>query len=176
MLVPSATFRLLIIAVAGLVCAGVAVGYVIITLNQNRLLLETQIAQIQQTQAQEAAFIQLRRLAEQSEAERAELQTFVLTQQNDAIVPLSLIEEEWGPQLGVKAVPTGISTKAAEPHNWLVLQFSLEGSAVGVRTMIQLLEQLPYVSELTAVSLQESDRGMTTAAVTVQIALLELPS
>lgn len=175
MLVPSATFKLFGITALVMVAACVAVGYAIVTLNQNRQLLETQVAQIQQTQAQEAAFIQLRRLAEQSETERSTLQTFVLAQQNDAIAPLSLIEEEWGPRLGVKTVPTGISTKADEPHNWLVLQFSFEGT-VGVRTMIQLLEQLPYVSEVTAVSLQESDRGMTKAAVTVQIALLELPS
>ncbi len=171
MVVQNRTIQAFAIAIGALLCASAALGFFVYQINRDRLTLETQISQIQQTQSQNSVLIQLRRLADQSVDDRQTLDGFILQQPNDAIQPLTLIDEIWASQLGVKTTSIGIDTKSGDSHDWVVLQFSIEGVPQSVRTMIQLLEQLPYVSEVTAISMRNSDRGSTVAEVTLQIAL-----
>lgn len=170
------TYKYLLLSLGSLMVCAAGVGYAAYTLYTGQDILREQISQIQQTQAQAAAFIQLRRLAEQSEVERKTLQALILTQQNDAIVPLTLIEEQWATELGVVAEASGITTRSEADRHWLVINYSLSGTAKNVRALTQLLEQLPYVSTLTTLSIRDDMRGETTAALTVEIALQQLES
>ena len=139
---------------------------------QERLL--AQIAQIQETEAQATAYLQLRRISEQTTDERAQLAQYYLPSQNDSIELLALLEEQWGPQLGVIVEPTNLDREESDVTDgqaWMALTVRLEGSRTGVRDMIRILENIPYQSTVRAISLSQLDESVVSASVEMRIML-----
>jgi hypothetical protein len=110
----------------------------------------------------------LQGLYETSKEDRERLRSFALTQ-DEAGDFLTEIER-MGTQVGVAITTNGLKVeKKKDTPDQLVIQFTLEGTEQAVRTMVQMLEVLPYPSYLSGLTLSE---GETQYRGTVDIVVL----
>lgn len=172
------TYSIKNMLLALLICVAAVGGvlYMIDIINHERIVLGEQITQIKTTQTQEAVFIQLRRLAEETIAEREEINAYFLVNQYDGntIRLLNDIEEVWGPALSVEVEPAAFLPVVAEPHNWFELNYQLRGTPEAVRKMVSLFEVIPYHSQLQSVAIRDQVQGESVAEITIRVAMLEL--
>ena len=173
----SRTIQFTLIAIA--LCFGSigATAYLVSMIMSERVVLEEQVTQIAETESQQATFIQLNRIADDTADERATLVGYFLPNQFDSktILLLNDIEEVWGPALGVEVEPATFQPLAAEPHPWFVLNYQLTGTPAAVRDMLLLFEAMPYHAQVDAVTIRDSETaGQSVAEITVRVAVLEL--
>jgi hypothetical protein len=161
----SASLLFLVVSIAA--CAGFAYT---IELQQQELV--ERVTQIQENDARANARIQLRRLTEQTLDERSTLSRYYLQNDEDGIDLLTLIEE-WSMLLGLEIGDFSLGQADGENHAWRVLRFPVEGTNESVRTMVQLLESMPYQSELKELQLQMDKPRAVQANVTLWVGKYE---
>lgn len=135
-----------------LIAAGIF-GFTLYKIEVERTQLAEQISTLTEQQGQENSFYRLQRIAEESAAARAELQSYFLLQESDSINFLNQVET-LAPLIGV-ALETDSLNQLPETDagdNWIEVGFTYNGSRESVNRFTRLLEHLPYVSYVTQYS------------------------
>ncbi len=136
---------------AGIAIAFFAVVVVLFTIavgliRQDGQQLSNQFAAMTEQTNREAAVIQLRRTADDTEEERAEIADAFLPGEGAAVAFLSELEQA-APRFGVGIeILTLAKAPEAETTSWLVISLSVSGSYEAVAKFIAYLETLPYRS------------------------------
>ena len=136
--------------------------------------LTEQINSFQTQQAQEESYFKLKRIAEDSKDERAELESHFLLSEGDSINFLNQIEK-LAPRYGVtiNTEGLGIVTDEVDESKWIQVSFALAGSRERIQDFIEVLEELPYVSRLTQVEMESLSSSQWQADVTMRVRVLE---
>lgn len=134
--------------------------------------LEEQVAALQEERAQEASYFSLRRIAEESAFDRAQLHTYFLERESDSIDFLNTIERI-APEAGVILETNSLeSVTSADQTQWVEATFAFSGSRDQVERFIQILESVPYVSRVTAINMSARSSTEWRASVTIQVRVL----
>jgi hypothetical protein len=174
---PTRTVQFALLALVSCIASVAAVAYAITFINAQRAALETQVTQIAETESQQAAYIQLSRIADDTADERATLAAYFLRNQFDSqtILLLNDIEEVWGPTMGVVVEPGAFEPVPGEPHPWFELNYQITGSPAAVRDMLALLVAMPYHAQIDSITIrQNEDATESVADIRLRVALLEL--
>jgi hypothetical protein len=167
----SSTLRnLLVSVVIFLLVVGTVVFSLISTLNKSQVL-EEQIIALAATNQQEEALLRLERVAQASEAERAELASYFLLRESDSISFLSEIESI-APNLGVGLETTSLRQTSADGKEWIEAALTVSGSRTAVERFIETLEVIPFVSRIASITMQGNTPANWQADITVQLQLL----
>ena len=166
------TTRNLIIA---LIFFPIVVGMVSVTffnVLRNSQTLEEQIIAVAAQSAQEAALLRLQRTAQNTEEDRAELASYFLLRESDSISFLSEIESI-APSIGLGLETTELLQITQNNSNWIQATFVVIGARPQVQNFVQILENIPYVSHVTEVSLGGESTGDWKGTITIQVQLLQ---
>jgi hypothetical protein len=132
--------------------------------------LSRQIELLGKQQAQVNARNQLKRQAQETEAERALLASYFLARQSDGIDFLNQVEA-LAPRLGVTLETESLESDPA--GKWIAPSFIFSGTKEAVFHFIKVLETLPYVQRITEVSLEARSSNNWEAKVTMKVQVLE---
>jgi hypothetical protein len=167
------TIRNLIITLIFTVLAAGAFGLMVYYVFGQGSKLANQIAVLESERAQEASFIKSQRLLEDTKEEREVLQNYYLARASDSIDFLNQVEA-LAPSLGINLETRGLEsfTDAADSSEWIKVDFDFSGSRENVQKFIKILENFPYVSRVTEVSLIARSNTEWNATVKMQVRIL----
>lgn len=138
---------------------------------QQATLLEAQVTTIATDQAQEVAFSRLQRLIAETEQDRAQLESYFLVSQSDSIDFLNYIDELAAAQrVELKTSNPTEVTKGTQ--TFLSVDYSMSGTLEQLENFIQLLELIPYVSQLQSLQLQQQNEVLWQATTEIDVILL----
>lgn len=166
------TIRNLIISSIFLLVTATAFVFVLyITERENSILTEQLIA-LEKKRAQESQHLKLKRIAVESEADRELLGGYFLSQESDSIDFLNKVES-LAPQFDITLKTDSLKkdTDKRTKEEWLTAQFSFNGTYQNVSDFVQILENLPYIAEVTQVSLEAGSENDWAATVNMRINL-----
>jgi len=167
------TLRNLIIAIVLAAISSGVFGLMVYYVFDKGGKLAGQIEVLEASNAQEASFIKSQRLAEDTQVERALLQSYFLARASDSIDFLNKVEA-LAPTLGISLETKGLENIVDETNNseWIEAGFSFSGSRDNVQKFIKVLETLPYVARVNEVMLVSKTTTQWTAEVTMQVKVL----
>ena len=156
----------LLVTMVALVLFGV---HTIIYASEN---LSEQVAAIEVDQSQQSAFARLQKLVIETEVEREELRSYYLSSQSDSIDFLNYIEQ--------LAIDRGVELETLNPteverldgQTYLSVGYKISGGLTQVEEFIQLLETIPYVSQIVSVNLGRQSSVLWSADVMIDVAVL----
>jgi len=166
------TKRVAIIAAVLLVTMIALVVFGVRTIIAASKNLSEQIAAIEVDQSQQAAFARLQKLVIETEVEREELRSYYLSSQSDSIDFLNYIEQ--------LAIDRGVELETLNPteverldgQTYLSVGYKISGRLTQVEEFIQLLETIPYVSQIVSVNLGRQSSVLWSADVMIDVAVL----
>ena len=138
----------------------------------NAQTLKQQVAVLAAEQAQENSYYRLQKINEDSKGEREHLGTYFLRQSSDSIDFLNKVEE-LAPRAGVD-LKTEMLEDIADKNTgtkWINVKFSFSGTQADVERFVEILERLPYFSQVTSVSLKVRSLDNWQAQVTMRVFL-----
>jgi len=119
--------------------------------------LSSQFAAMTEQTSREAAVLQLRRTADETVAERAQIAEAFLPGEGAAVAFLSQLEQT-APEFGVGLDVLTLAKKPeSETTAWLVVSMMVRGPYDDVSSFIAYLETVPYRSYAAAAALQSQD-------------------
>lgn len=144
--------------------------YMITEVNDKGVLLKEQVSALFKKQAQEESFYKLKRVEEESREQRAELDSFFFKKESDSIDFLNSIEA-LAPQVGVSLKTESLKQTAGSVagESWVEAAFSLNGTYGDVMRFVTLLENLPYVSEMTRLDIGARTKDNWEAQTTMKV-------
>jgi len=118
-----------------------------------------------------------RRIAEETQEERLQLESYFLLKESDSIDFLNNIESI-APQAGVVLQTSSLDTVVDPSDNsqWIEVDFSFSGSRSRVREFVEVLEELPYVSRMMSLNVTMQNQGQWQAEVTMRVRVLAYDS
>lgn len=165
------TLRNLIVSLVVFVTVVGVVSFAFASVLNSSQTLEQQIATVVEQNQQQATLLRMQRLAENSQTERAELASYFLLQEADYITFLSQVES-LAPSLGISLETQQLQQVTRDNKNWIETTFSVSGTRQNVQNFIQVLEDIPYVSRITSVSMREGGGSQWVADIIIQVQLL----
>lgn len=166
------TIRNLIISTIFLATTLGVFGYGVFFVERANDGLREQITALEKSRAQEGAIRQLKRIAEESSADRELLNASFLDGEGESIDFLNLIETE-ARTSGLVFTTENLQreTEAGTGEDVLVFRFVYSGDYTTVVGFLEVIENLPYIAEITQFDLSGSSQGEWEARVTVQVNL-----
>lgn len=135
-------------------------------------LLHEQVATLQQDREQQNRLTQLKRLIAETEDTRATIDSYYLNSQSDSIDFLNYIERLAQDQL--VSLETVRATEEEEGGSLVLsVEYLIDASFAEINEFVILLENIPYVSEVTSVNLQNKTETNWQATVTLEVIVLE---
>lgn len=167
------TLQHLIISTLALLAAVSVFGYAIFRINNEGALLRNQIDVLQKEQSHQNSYFKLEKTAEDSKASRDNLETYFLKQSSDSIDFLNQIEA-LAPTMGVTLKTDSLEEVTDKKTNEksIDVKFSFSGSQNAVERFISVLEHVPYLSLLTAVSVTSRTEGDFEAKVAMKVFII----
>lgn len=170
------TIRNLIIASLCLTVALGALVFLVLVIEKQGAQLIQHVSTLGSEQAQEEAYYKLQKKAEESSADRARLDSYFLKKESDTIELLTRIETI-AAQVGVRfseedgySLQTNIDKKTNT--QWVEAGITVSGSEADVLRFIEILENLPYFSNVTKVELKTLSSTLWNADITIRAPLL----
>lgn len=167
------TIKITAIAVAlFLVAAGSFVFLWFQTQQQGEKLI-VQLDTISEQRAQEESYFRLRRVAEESADERAQLERYFFSGESESIDFLNMVET-LAPAAGVTLETDSLTLveDTEDKKQWVEIGFVFEGSRNRVQNFLTLLETLPFVTKIIAVDMVTANQTTWQANVTMQVRVL----
>ena len=134
-------------------------------------LLNEQVTALAQDQAQQTQLARLQKLTTETAADRDELNGYYLASQSDSIDFLNFIEA-LADQNGVELVTNSATENERRGGSELTVRYGISGTEAELDRFVRLLETMPYVSELTALTLTKQTGVTWDADVTVSVYIL----
>lgn len=169
--------RTAIIAIILLVLTASVFSVLVYQIVTNESELHQHVSILGVHRAQQNTFFGLRKTAEETQVERAALQSLFFLRGSDSVDFLNTAEG-LGPQIGATIETIDITEKVEKDSNekWLEMIFEITGEEAVVEEGIQLLENLPYAIRLVSVTLEERSSTLSVATVVLRVRLLEYDS
>lgn len=153
------------------VCA-VCLGWTLMTVRAIGSQFEAQVVTIANNSARESAYRSLEQLIAETQTERAQLQTYLLTEQETSSFLTNI--EHLGEKMGVALATDSLEVKKQSGlFDLLTIRFSLEGDRQHIDTAISLFENLPYHSYIKNLTITTEERGSTRSTLEVVVTLLK---
>lgn len=167
------TKKNIVVASVLVVIAAAVFGFMFYQISVQGTTLGTQVTALREEQAQEANYLRLQRIAEESVADREELRSYFLTRESDSIDFLNMVESI-APQSGVTLRTSGLETISdpVDKSNWIQVTFAFSGSRSSVQNFIETLENVPYVSKLMSVDISARSSTDWHANVVMRVRIL----
>lgn len=168
------TIRNFIIAIILLLVAAGIFGLTYKMIGDEEEKLKTQLAAIKMGNDREQTGYRLEKIAEESKQDREQLDKYFLPQVGESITFLTKVEE-LAPQnnvaLKTNSLEEGGDKKTKE--KWVDAAFTFSGSREDVERFISILENLPYVSEITSVKLIKMSAVEWEASLTIRVFIMQ---
>jgi hypothetical protein len=162
------TYIVAVFAAIYLIATSGACAFILYQLRHAGTKLQERISVIAGQHAAFQTYNELTRLAEETKADREELQTYLLSREETSSFLTSI--EQAGAGLNV-----AVSTDALKENGAaIVVQFSLSGAEQNVHEMIHALETLPYRSSLASLTFNRKEGSAVEAVVEVEVSLAEI--
>jgi len=168
----SSRLRLLGITAAVFILAICVVFFMVREIFKQSELLEQQVTTLQKDRDQQTQLSQLKRLLEETETDRDAVAGYYLQSQSDSIDFLNYVES-LAADAGVQLSTEGASETSRENTELLTVQYEVSSNLPSVERFVQLLESIPYVSGVTALQLSQQSATVWSAAITIEVAILE---
>lgn len=156
-----------------IMCVLVAIAVRIIMSESN--VLSEQVAAIAVDQSQQVAATRLQKLVAETTPERELLRSYYLESQSDSIDFLNYIEQ-LARDRGVPIETINPNEVERNGNTFLSVGYAFTGSLSQVESFIVLLENIPYVSELQSVQLDQETGVLWQANVVIEVAVLTYES
>ncbi len=165
------TFIIGILSLVYLLAASVVIALMLYEVSISGATLKERIAAIADNNAQVKAYTELSQLMADTQEERAQLQQYVLTEDQTSRFLTDM--EALGAQLGVAldTVSLEVDEKKTTFSN-LLISFSVEGEEEPVKRMLRILESLPYHSTVQSLSFSRETDGSVKSTIALSVALL----
>lgn len=165
------TKSLFISSVITAVVAISATGYFFYLIQGKAATLDQQVKIVTENNAKESTFIRLKKIAQETEVERAQLSSHFFKHEGDSISFLG--EMESLAAASNLALKTEALDKVAgkDGDEYIKVLFSYEGSKTSVMNFSKLMEVLPYHSKVESLRLEEFGQGSWRGQVTVLITI-----
>ena len=145
-------------------------GYIFKITGDKEEILKNQLVAIKMGSEREQTFYRLQKIAEESKTDREQLDSYFLPQVGESITFLNQVET-LAPQNGITlktdALEEGSDKKTKE--KWVDAKFTFSGTRSDVERFIAILENLPYVSRVTAVQLAARAENNWEANVNIRV-------
>ncbi|MEK7462013.1 MAG: hypothetical protein AAB618_00340 [Patescibacteria group bacterium] len=159
----------LIASVCLLTTVGVS-GFSYKMISDKEETLKTQLAAIKIGNELEKTYHHLQKISEDSKSDREQLNNYFLPQVSESITFLNQVEA-LAPQNGITlktdALEEGSDKKTKD--KWVNAQFTLSGTQSDVDRFVTILENLPYVSEITSLQMTDRSENNWEAKVTIRV-------
>lgn len=167
------TLRHLIISTFALLVAVSIFAYAIFRINNEGTLLRNQIDVLEKEQAHQNSYFKLEKTAEDSKVSRDSLEIYFLKQSSDSIDFLNQIEA-LAPTMGVALKTDSLEEVTDKKTNAksIDVKFTFSGSQNAVERFISVLEHVPYLSLLTAVTVTARTEGDFEAKVAMKVFII----
>jgi hypothetical protein len=162
--------RNVIIASVVMFVALAAFGLMVYHMNKQSQQLSIQVETLEEKQAQEKTYFQLIKITEDSQVDRELLSSYFLQQEGDSVDVLNFVEN-LAPTLGLSIKTSGLDLVAGE-DDWVTVTFSFSGSRDRVQKFIQLLENLPHVSQVMSAEMKALSSTEWQSSVTVYMKIM----
>lgn len=131
--------------------------------------LQTHAQAVADHATQEKTYAQLAMLLESSAAERSELGTYILTESEtiDFLAEIESLEVAGDTSI----TPDSLTVVDGKEYNTLHVELTIEGPETAVFAVVQILEQLPYVSYVNKMTISRDPTVPDTAIVKLQLAV-----
>ncbi len=138
-------------------------------------LLDEQVTALENDQAQQAQLNQLKKVITRTKEERDQVASYYIESQADSIDFLNYIEtlaDESFVDLVTKSASEVEKGKDKEKVTSLEVKYLVTSSLPAAERFIKLLENIPFVSEITGVTLTQKEAGEWTADITIEVVIL----
>jgi len=170
-MISAKTKRVAVISVVIFICMLIVVGLAIRTIMAESKNLSEQVSAIAVDQSSQVAFVRLQKLIQETTNERDQLRSYYLESQSDSIDFLNYIEQ-LAKEQGVDLETLSPTETEQGGNSYLSVGYSMTGTLNQVESFIQLLETIPYVSQLTAITLQRESTTLWKGDVMIDVAVL----
>ena len=170
------TTRNLTVASVILFLAIAAFSYAAYFLKTKEQTLQGQLSTLQKEQAQESLYFRLEKLAINSKEKREQLRAPLLDQESESIEVLTWIEG-LAPKTGVTLETKNLLkvTDKETKTDWIEVSFAFSGKEANVERFIGILENIPYLSYVTSVTMSARPDDNWEATATLRILLFKAP-
>jgi hypothetical protein len=166
------TKKIFILSLVVVIAATVSLGYFLYNINSRGMLLEEQLSILAENDTKESAYLKLRRLAQDTEDERALLASSFFANEGDSIVFLGEIET-MATALGLSLKTESLDkiTDLESKQEYIKMSFIYEGQKNTVFMFSQLLEVVPYHSIVESLQLRETGTGNWEGRLTILLSI-----
>ncbi len=165
------TMRNLIISLITFILVGGAVAMAFLNVLSSSQKLEQQIIAVASQNQQETSLLRLQKIAQKSETEREELESYFLFRESDSISFMSEIES-LAPAFDLEIKQPDLSNVTQDGKAWIQADYSIIGDRADIKKFIQTVENIPYVSRLTSVNMSGGRNKKWQADIIIQVQLL----
>lgn len=161
-----------IIALLFLCAAAASLTWLWFTIGSSGEELKKRLETLENKQEFESQLVQLNDIVNESVAEREQLESFILSDENDTIALLSELDAIAQDQ-GVTLATQELSVQEEKGRfNTLAMRLNISGEEASVMRLIKMLETLPYHGEMASLSYRRSENTSTgQTSVTANVAL-----
>jgi hypothetical protein len=166
------TIRNFAIALVAMLGAGSAFGFMAVQVREEGRMLNAQLEVLGEQEAQESSYMRLQRISEETAEERTKLRSYFLEQEGDSVDLLNYIDS-LAVRSGIYLQTKGLDLADGDRTNkWIKATFTIAGSETQVRQFVEILETLPYVQRMTALTLKAKSSTQWEADVTILVQIL----
>jgi len=169
------TIKITAVSIVLFIIASGSFAFIFLQTQQQGEKLVAQLDTLTEQRTQEEAFFRLRRVAEESSAERSKLSEYFFAGESESIDFLNMVEQ-LAPEAGVTLETNSLNliegTESEDEKQWVEMGFSFEGSRSRVQNFITILEELPYVLKVITVDIVAADQTRWQAQVTMRVRVL----
>ncbi len=167
------TIKILIISSLCIISASLIFGFMFYQVTERGGKLKEQVIALEKQRSQEDLYLKLQRVAEETEAEREEIENHFLKKDIyiDFINEIEFLAPLMGLALDTKSLESPDPKKEGD-KKWLIVTLELEGTRNNIEDYLKLLESLNYVSRLTDVKMSAQSSSEWKANVTIQMQIL----
>lgn len=173
------TKRTLFIAMLLFFGATASLGFIVYQVLGQGQELTKQLDTLGEQRAQEATYLNLQRLANDTTEKRTRLRGLFLRQESESSDSIDFLDflnlvESTAPDVGVTLETNGLEVLKEKNSEelWVQAIFSFSGSRGDVQNFVQILETLPYVLRLTSLKMSAQSATIWQAEVVLQVRVL----
>ncbi|OGG70288.1 hypothetical protein A3I99_02685 [Candidatus Kaiserbacteria bacterium RIFCSPLOWO2_02_FULL_45_11b] len=166
------TKKIFILSLIVAIITTASLGYFLYNINVRGVLLEEQLSILAENDTKESAYLKLRRLAQDTEDERALLAKSFFSNEGDSIVFLGEMERlatALGLSLETDSLDKVVNEETKEES--IKISFVFEGKKNSVFMFSKLLEVIPYHSTVESLQLREVGAGNWEGHLTILISI-----
>ena len=166
------TKQVAIVSSVLLVSIIVAVGLAVRMIILESVVLSDQVAAIAIDQSQQAMFVRLQKLEQETEGDRMQLRSYFLESQSDDSIDFLNYIEQAAEDRGLTIETINPTEVERADQKYLSVGYDISGSLTQVERFIELLETIPYVSQVMSVQLNQKSSMSWQANVMIDVAIL----